>query len=981
MNGIFTFSNRLEILFEALLPHLYAEKEDPFSRILIVVPSIAMKTWMMQEASKIAGIAFGFEILLVNEAIQKISLPSKNYCLSRVELAAFIENQTGKKAKTTLEIADLFLKYGEHGNSVLSKPADPSWQWELWQKIPLSLAEYIDQLKPISTPFKLHLFGFSYLSEIKQKFFEKYAHHFWILSPSRMLWCDHRSLKEQYFLTKKLEKEGFKYSQIEELQEYLEESNPLIGNNGRLGRKWRENIEDSLSFSVEIYGISNLHEEKDIEGIYPFFSSRKELLEMLQGDLALLYKREEPLFLSPDDRSIQIHSAPSRYREIEALYDTLLEACQTTTPGNIIVMAPSLESYIPFITTVFARTESQLPFEILERTCLAESSYVQTFFKGIELKDSRWALASVFDLIESPHFSFKNKLTHSDILNVKDLLFRENVTWGIDQGHREKILQKQLIEKGNYGSFSGGIETLLKSLIFDSKHPISATESENLSRFLEVFYALQKEYSFLEWIDTFLNRYEDANDQEQLKTLIRKMPSDVKKESQIFYLKTLAEEAPPLAKSRNLQAIRFCPLLPMRSIPADVIALLGMNNEAFPKIERKSPFSIGTPLTYMPTSTDYDRYLFLESLLSSRKKWILSYRNSETDAPSSLIQETLHYLDQNYRIGNSLPSEALVFHHPELPFDPKYFIKGSKMRSSFGYKKTLQKQQQENPLYFPPPKAVDRTLLPAHLTLDELKRAFHHPIKYHYNKAHGIYFNKKEEVHPAMEEFSSEKLWESEWLKIALKIPIEEVVELAEKEGKFPIEPFKSAAKESFRKNLKEWKRLLVDYGEVFEVEFSYDPIHKKPPVEIFYHGKKIMITGTLPYVSKKGLISFSDPSNLTAIIPEMILAKELPINPSVYFVKKNKEVKFGELPSTILLDHYLRSLNQLTPHLPSWIAPILQEDHKQLKKAILESMENRFKEDLYLKWANIEKIDCKQLIADWKPETEALFGALNETI
>lgn len=1056
---VFTLSNRLELLYDSLSPYLYKNRTDPLGKILIIVPSAAMKSWFMGQASAKQKIAFGFEVVLLNDAIRKLSTQNSHFLLNKTDLAIRIESElqqmndhpfialfkqppSAKRAKIATEIADVFLIYGEYQEAELEKL--PDWQKELWNKIyPATssnkpLFAYLKNLDANETlPLQVHLFGFSYLSDVKQYFFENLnTHipvHYWVLSPSRMLWSDQKSRKEQYFMASILQKQGVKFSQIQEMQEYLEESNPLIGNNGRLGRKWREKMEDSLSITSEVYGIADSlpdYEDDLIDGVIGYPSSQLTLLEAVQADLTLLTIREEPLILASDDRSIEIHGAPSRFREIEALYETLVKACssQNIHSGEIIVMAPELESYIPFIKTVFNRRESQLPFEILERNSLGESSYIRLFFAFLELSDSRWELESLFEVLESPHFHDRNSLIFDDLMQVKAALTSSGIRWGIDLAHRESVCRNPVIETTQKGSWKGGIESLLSSLIYTkeagAKGILSFTQSELFSLFLDLFQNLRQDLSFMldvterpveEWkellntlIEKYLGSYADEEAREDLSRIIRKLPGkmSLNVKSLIVHLKALAEETPTVFRSRNLQSVRFCPLLPMRAIPAELIVVLGMNSESFPRIERKSPLALSESATYIPSPTDYDRYLFLESLLSARKKWILSYVNSEEKSPSCLIQEVTHYLDANFRIGEKYPSEVLTFAHPEIPFDSGYFIADAPCpspslvgyKSALSYRKTIQNTSTE--LLPPiPVESLNIELLPKHLTLRQLKNFVYNPIQHHLNHAHGIYLQKEDHAHPDMMEFSEEKLWDSEWLKWALQYPIDKVVSLADLKGRFPCEPFKQPAKDRLKNELEDRLGNLakneIALSDIFEVEFSYDckafqqvseQSWKAPAVIVPYRGQMISITGVLPYVSHKGYLSLREPKTETLIqmLPEILLLQTLPIEKQLIFIKKNQKMTPKPISWELFLDHFLRSLHQPLPHSPSWIASILSDNPKGLHQSIKLSVSDPFrkKEDPYLKWVfpQVETIDCAKLISDWKNETILQFGALLET-
>jgi exodeoxyribonuclease V gamma subunit len=127
--------------------------------------------------------------------------------------------------------------------------------------------------------------------------------------------------------------------------------------------------------------------------------------------------------------------------------------------------------------------------------------------------------------------------------------------------------------------------------------------------------------------------------------------------------------------------VTFCAMLPMRSIPFAVIALLGMNDGAFPRQNRPPGFDLIARDRRRGDRSlrDEDRYLFLEALLSARRHFIISYtgqsiRDNSVLPPSVLVDEFLDYLGR--RCTDSSPDlpASLVTRHRLQPFSPAYFI-------------------------------------------------------------------------------------------------------------------------------------------------------------------------------------------------------------------------------------------------------------------------------------------------------------------
>ncbi|MGA7827183.1 MAG: exodeoxyribonuclease V subunit gamma, partial [Geobacteraceae bacterium] len=135
--------------------------------------------------------------------------------------------------------------------------------------------------------------------------------------------------------------------------------------------------------------------------------------------------------------------------------------------------------------------------------------------------------------------------------------------------------------------------------------------------------------------------------------------------------------------------VTFCAMLPMRSIPFRVVALLGMNEGGFPRQNRPTGFDLVAlePRKGDRSLRDEDRYLFLEAFLSARDSFVLSYtgqsiRDNAPLPPSVLVDELLEYLGRRFSDGSDTFPEALVTRHRLQPFSPDYFS-GEGALSSF----------------------------------------------------------------------------------------------------------------------------------------------------------------------------------------------------------------------------------------------------------------------------------------------------------
>jgi exodeoxyribonuclease V gamma subunit len=157
--------------------------------------------------------------------------------------------------------------------------------------------------------------------------------------------------------------------------------------------------------------------------------------------------------------------------------------------------------------------------------------------------------------------------------------------------------------------------------------------------------------------------------------------------------------------------VTFCAMLPMRSIPFPVICLIGMNNEAYPRQDRKIGFDL---MELKKRAGDRslrreDQYLFLEAILAAGKNLIISYigqdaQDNSTILPSISVSELLDYIDQGFCSDQGGPaSEQLMKKHHLHGFNPAYFRStgqlGSYSQENFRAAEVINTGRMDSPIF------------------------------------------------------------------------------------------------------------------------------------------------------------------------------------------------------------------------------------------------------------------------------------------
>jgi exodeoxyribonuclease V gamma subunit len=164
------------------------------------------------------------------------------------------------------------------------------------------------------------------------------------------------------------------------------------------------------------------------------------VLTCLQSDILNLRDRGkddvEKKTISDEDASVQVHSCHSPLRELEVLYDHLLDWFDRDpqlASRDILVMIPDIELYAPFIHAVFDSPEQdplRIPFSLADRTARTQSHLIETFLGILNLADSRLGVSRVLALLESAPVREKFGIEEADLELVRHWVEKVRIRWG-----------------------------------------------------------------------------------------------------------------------------------------------------------------------------------------------------------------------------------------------------------------------------------------------------------------------------------------------------------------------------------------------------------------------------------------------------------------------------------------------------------------------------------------------------------------------
>ena len=811
-------SNRLEKLAGALAESVRRPLRSPLAAETILVQSQEMARWLKLELAQRHGIcsnarfpfprAFSHEIfrtvlgdlpakaiydpdLLLWELMGKLPKfldqpgfePVKNY------LGA--EPDDRKRYQLADRIANVFDQY------LLFRPdlirqweggADQSWQAELWREVsipfhgqhPAALqARLIEHLERqvgsiVDLPERVAIFGVSALPPFYLRIFAALARHIevslYLLQPCEEFWGYISSVREQEKILKRAGRGAADAGQF-----HLETGNRLLASMGQMGR----------DFVLLLQDAGDWQESEPSLFTAPGAGS---VLSIIQADILSLKDSlpgETPeAKITEQDDSLQVHSCHSPLRELEVLYDHLLdwfERDPQLSPRDVLVMIPDIELYAPFIQAVFGSPEQdslRIPFSVADRTARTQSQLADTFLALLQLADSRLGASQVLALLESAPVRRKFDLDEAELELVRRWVEEVRIRWGEDEQQRAGLGLPSWPEN----TWRHGLERLLAGYamadggeeLFGDILPYTDIEGgpgEILGRFVEFIeqlFAALKELRTArrldEWAETFrliLRKLFAVGDAEvpELQLLnagFEKLTDAVVRagfDQPVSLAVVLEQLNRDLARvdfgSGYLTgSVTFCALKPMRSIPAKVICLLGMNDRSFPRTSSPLSFDLMAqqPRLGDRSSRADDRYLFLETLISARARLYLSYvgqsiKDNREAPPSVVVSELMDYVAQRFELpGRDLVKDHILTRHRLQAFSPAYFQGGKYFSYS---RENLKASQVIAPERKPPGSFIPR-LLPEpepewrRVRLESLAAFFANPAKFLAEKRLGL---------------------------------------------------------------------------------------------------------------------------------------------------------------------------------------------------------------------------------------------------
>lgn len=776
-------------------------------------------------------------------------------------VAAYYRNEELKRVQLATKLADLFDQYivyrtdmvvgWQEGQSLFGGDHQQTEEWQkwLWLEIKAQIGEdYLDKasyqrqllnelqstrdFSGLQNEFsEIHIFGLTVLTKFHLELLWNLKHvidvHFYFLNPCvHDFWYDCMSQKD---LVKKWSWHKFRA----DIEAYSA-GNELLTSWGKVSQ---ELFTQLFSLDDEVFSVIDYESAE---------SEKQTLLAQVQQDIKTNLRPADQSEVEPiseaqlEDGSIKLVSNYSIAREVEVLYDFLVDKIENhyqghIEPHEIVVMMPQVETYIPFIKAVFDNAPRYLPYSIGDRKVNDSQSVLTVCLTIFQTISEELTSESVLQLLDLD--LIRRQYDIQDVGFLRDTVRKANVRTGITG---DKNLETHLVawEQGLMKMLMG---VFMRDQSFDFEGETYSPDAEiEGSRMKEVlnFIVLVKDLItrtrrvyekrdlaqwnayFIGYVNSFAMFLEGQ--EEEVQNIKKKVVAldkintklngiDLSFETYLYILSTNYQNE-TVNDGYYRGRITFCQALPMRSIPFKIIAFLGLNSGDFPRRDAEYAFDLiqvsnlisGKPKLGDRHTKDNDKYLFLEAVLSAEDYFYMSYcgrniKNNKLKTPSVLVDELMDYIESRAAVEEVKP--YLSTQHPLRKFSNEYLKLDS---GKFTYLGRSVQQDFE--------KSLDASLhveMGTEHDLSAILYYFKHPIRHFYSRVLGVYLKSTDDILLSeQEKFGLDNL-DKYAVKTALVNGTLDVYE-AKKAGLLPLKNMAQA-------------QVQVEAQEIEELQSQYD--------------------------------------------------------------------------------------------------------------------------------------------------------------
>lgn len=453
------------------------------------------------------------------------------------------------------------------------------------------------------------------------------------------------------------------------------------------------------------------------------------LLRLLQDDIAADHppteEERKARHIPATDRSIQVHACHGLGRQVEVLRDVitdLLEHDHDLEPRDILVMCPDVETFAPLIHAAFgmagivaddtAATHPAHTFRvrIADRAPTHTNPLLLLADHLVLLAGGRLTASEVLDLARRPVVRHRFGLDDGALERLSDWTTAVAVRWGLDADHRELYRLRGLTQN----TWRAGLERILVGAAVDGQQidhlgttlalddldsgdiDLAGRFAELIERLAVTLEAIRAAVSAQDWVEALRDGVhgladvpaKDAWQVAQFEHELARMGAAAGGVggadgaggpalgiADVHALLAGRGAGRATRASFRTGALTVCTMMPMRSVPHKVVALVGLDDGVFPRtaVPDGDDALARRPVTGERDVRSEDRQLLLDALMSAGQTVVVTYagfdeHSGQRRPPAVPLGELI---DAVQRTASGPGVDRLITEHPLQAFDAR----------------------------------------------------------------------------------------------------------------------------------------------------------------------------------------------------------------------------------------------------------------------------------------------------------------------
>lgn len=419
------------------------------------------------------------------------------------------------------------------------------------------------------------------------------------------------------------------------------------------------------------------------------------------------------------DGSLEVHACHGPARQVEVLRDRLLhlfDADPTLEPREVIIMCPDVETFAPLIGGAFGQAGMggdhpafTLRVRLADRGIRTQNGVLDVVARVLDLAAGRVRAGDLLDLMAAEPVRRRFGFSDDDVDVLTGWVQRSGVRWGVDDAQRQRFGLSGFPQ----GTVRTGLDRILLGVVAEESEnewlatalPLSgidSTDTDLAGRFAEfvgrlgdLLDAVARRHAVGAWsallvrvVDLLTDTDSDTQWQRSqavgmITDALRIPDGTADSELELADLRDLMGlllAARPTRSNFCTGELTVCSMVPMRSVPHRVIAVLGMDSGAYPRagtIDGDDILQV-TPMVGERSVRDEDRQVFLDAICAATDNLLVFYTGADAltgtrTPPATVVSELLETARTVLGADGDRPNPVLR-RHTLHAFDEDNFV-------------------------------------------------------------------------------------------------------------------------------------------------------------------------------------------------------------------------------------------------------------------------------------------------------------------